>query len=87
MKNIHDAGIKHRDIRPANLVVNDDTGEVGIIDFDRAHMNISDDYARYEMEKLGCVLDAEYNNEEIYRSSSHQASSESDEIYDSESEY
>lgn len=57
LKSIHDTGVRHRDIRPANLLVNEDTGEVAIIDFDRSEMDKSKSTTRQEKAKLESILD------------------------------
>ncbi|KAG6916560.1 hypothetical protein DXG01_006386 [Tephrocybe rancida] len=56
LESIHAAGVRHRDIRGANLVVNDD-GVVNIIDFDRASLNSSRETMQREMQHLISMLD------------------------------
>ncbi|KAF5386089.1 hypothetical protein D9615_002184 [Tricholomella constricta] len=58
MKSIHDAGVRHRDIRPDNLVVNDD-GIVSIIDFDRTIMDSSEGSRKRELEHIMELLNGE----------------------------
>lgn len=65
LESIHSAGVRHRDLRPPNLVVNDNTGEVAIIDFDRAHLDLTDDAASFEVNKLEDVLDGEWFDDEV----------------------
>jgi serine/threonine protein kinase len=59
MKTIHKAGVRHRDIRPYNLLVND-TDEVTIIDFDRAVLETRTDVKRAEYNMLKKLLDGNY---------------------------
>ncbi|KAG6888569.1 hypothetical protein C0995_007358 [Termitomyces sp. Mi166 len=56
---IHAAGVRHRDIRGANLVVNED-GNVNIIDFDRASLKSRKRTIQLEMEHLISVLDGDH---------------------------
>jgi serine/threonine protein kinase len=59
MKTIHKAGVRHRDIRPYNLLVND-TNKVTIIDFDRAVVDTRTDVKRAEYNMLKKLLDGNY---------------------------
>lgn len=69
MKDIHAAGVRHRDLRPENLLVNPDNGEVFIIDFDRAIIGRSSENAlRAEFEDLEDVLDGEPYEPSVFHS-------------------
>jgi serine/threonine protein kinase len=59
MKTIHKAGVRHRDIRPYNLLVND-ANEVTIVDFDRAVLDARTDVKRAEYNMLKKLLDGNY---------------------------
>lgn len=59
MKTIHKAGVRHRDIRPYNLLVND-ADEVSIIDFDRAVFEARKNLQRREYKMLESLLDGNY---------------------------
>ncbi|KAL4260276.1 Protein kinase domain-containing protein [Pleurotus pulmonarius] len=59
MKGIHDANVCHRDIRPENLVVNA-SGDVCIIDFDRADLTSSIGARKREYEHLRNLLEGDY---------------------------
>ncbi|KAG6815388.1 hypothetical protein H0H87_002331 [Tephrocybe sp. NHM501043] len=58
LQSIHAAGVRHRDIRAPNLVVNDH-GVVSIIDFDRATLNSREETMQREMNHLLSTLDGE----------------------------
>ncbi|KAG5640223.1 hypothetical protein DXG03_009771 [Asterophora parasitica] len=58
LKSIHAAGVRHRDIRPENMVINEE-GVVSIIDFDKAQMNASQRSMDAEREYLLWVLDTD----------------------------
>ncbi|KAG6909491.1 hypothetical protein DXG01_017213 [Tephrocybe rancida] len=60
LESIHAAGVRHRDIRGDNLVVNND-GVVNIIDFDRASMKSRQKTMQREMEHLVATLDGDYS--------------------------
>ncbi|KAG6908551.1 hypothetical protein DXG01_004184 [Tephrocybe rancida] len=59
MTEIHRAGVRHRDLRPENLMLaaND---EVAIIDFDKAELNPSEGSRQREMHHLRMLLDGHY---------------------------
>ena len=59
MKEIHHAGVCHRDIRPENLLVNAD-GAVCIIDFDKADLTSSVGARKREYEHLDNLLAGSY---------------------------
>ncbi|KAG6856564.1 hypothetical protein H0H87_003064, partial [Tephrocybe sp. NHM501043] len=59
LKSIHAAGVRHRDIRGDNLVVNED-GVVNIIDFDRASLKSREQTMQSEMEHLISTLDGDH---------------------------
>lgn len=59
MKEIHHAGVCHRDIRPENLLVNAD-GAVCIIDFDKADLTSSVGARKREYEHLDDLLAGSY---------------------------
>lgn len=69
LQSIHNAGVRHRDIRPPNLLVNTD-GTVSIIDFDRATLNFSEIANQREMYNLECILDGEEYRDSVSRSPS-----------------
>lgn len=56
MKNIHAAGVRHQDIRPPNLLI-DDAGNATILDFDRADLNSSLGARSREYARLVHLLD------------------------------
>ncbi|KAG5729923.1 Negative regulator of sexual conjugation and meiosis [Termitomyces sp. T112] len=56
MSNIHDAGVRHCDLRPENLMLADDD-TVTIIDFDQATINPSTEAKKREIHLLGDLLE------------------------------
>lgn len=56
---IHAAGVRHRDIRPENLMFTDDD-QVAIIDFDMAELDPSEGAKRREMRHMLKLLDGTY---------------------------
>ncbi|KAG5651123.1 hypothetical protein H0H81_009775 [Sphagnurus paluster] len=56
---IHEAGVRHRDIRPENLTLIDEDG-AAIIDFDMAELNPSDGAKRREMRHMTNLLNGSY---------------------------
>lgn len=56
---IHEAGVIHRDIRPPNLLVNQD-GRVFVIDFDKAKLCDNESKFASECRDLRCLLDGHY---------------------------
>jgi serine/threonine protein kinase len=59
MQKIHDAGVRHNDLSPSNLLVND-AGQVTIVDFDRADLISSKGARRRELARLADTLDGKY---------------------------
>lgn len=59
MTDIHRAGVRHRDIRPENLTV-DDHGRVFIIDFDMAEVSPTEGARSRELLHLTELLDGDY---------------------------
>lgn len=60
MTEIHQAGVRHYDIRPENLMM-DDKGRATIIDFDMAKVQAGKRSRRREFEHLCRLLDGHYN--------------------------
>ncbi|KAG6816552.1 hypothetical protein H0H87_005259 [Tephrocybe sp. NHM501043] len=58
MRDIHEAGVRHRDIRPDNLVISDD-GISSIIDFDIARISVSESSRKREYDYLVDLLNGE----------------------------
>ncbi|KAF8074526.1 hypothetical protein FPV67DRAFT_585531 [Lyophyllum atratum] len=56
---IHEAGVRHRDIRPENLMLSDD-GHVAFIDFDMAELRPTEGAMRREMRHITDMLDGSY---------------------------
>lgn len=48
---IHKAGVRHRDLRPENMTI-DNEGNVSIIDFDRADMNVGEEAQERERQHM-----------------------------------
>ncbi|KAF9022681.1 hypothetical protein BDZ89DRAFT_1163128 [Hymenopellis radicata] len=59
LKNIHSAGVLHRDLRSWNMMYNGH-GEVFIIDFDRASFKASEEDLAREFERLARFLEGEF---------------------------
>lgn len=59
MKDIHHSGVRHRDIRPENLTI-DDEGKAFIIDFDRAELDPTEATKARELIHLTALLDGSY---------------------------
>lgn len=59
MTSIHDAGVRHNDIRPDNLLANSDD-KVTIIDFDRAILKATKGQRQREYANLERLLDGDY---------------------------
>ncbi|GLB43209.1 hypothetical protein LshimejAT787_1301100 [Lyophyllum shimeji] len=60
LESIHDAGVRHRDIRAENLLV-DDSGVVSIVDFDQAVLNASERSREAELKHLLSLLDGDFS--------------------------
>lgn len=60
MKSIHEVGVRHNDLRPPNLLVNE-ANEVTILDFDQADLHSADGAKERELGKLIRVLDGHYS--------------------------
>ncbi|KAG6902256.1 hypothetical protein C0995_002628 [Termitomyces sp. Mi166 len=58
-RSIHDAGVRHRDLRLENLTIKSN-GDPCIIDFDRAEMEADERSLEHEKEKLQNILDGRY---------------------------
>ncbi|KAG6901628.1 hypothetical protein C0995_009796 [Termitomyces sp. Mi166 len=65
---IHQAGVRHRDIRSENLTIADND-EVAFIDFDRAELDPSETDKQREVEALNDFLNGGYGDEGSYVSS------------------
>ncbi|KIM39090.1 hypothetical protein M413DRAFT_29658 [Hebeloma cylindrosporum] len=76
MASIHRAGVRHFDLRPNNLLVND-KGETFIIDFDQSQLNPRPQAISQEMACLEHVLDGK-DNEDFYSPLPNSHHSESD---------
>lgn len=60
MKEIHEAGVRHYDIRPENLMM-DDEGRATIIDFDMAKVKAGRRSRQREFKHLCYLLDGSYD--------------------------
>ncbi len=60
MAEIHQAGVRHYDIRPENLMM-DGKGRATIIDFDMAKVQAGKELRQREFEHLCCLLDGHYH--------------------------
>ena len=60
MTEIHSAGVRHYDIRPENLMM-DDKGRTTIVDFDMAKVGAGKWSRKREFEHLCSLLDGEYD--------------------------
>lgn len=58
IQSIHDAGVRHRDIRPHNMLVNGP--DVYLIDFDRAQMVATQQGKENEMARLNRLFEGDY---------------------------
>jgi serine/threonine protein kinase len=67
LQDIHRAGVRHRDIRPENLLVND-AGDAVIIDFDKATLRPTKEAQNREAAILTQLLDGKYYGPDIYLS-------------------
>ncbi|KAF8954477.1 hypothetical protein BDZ97DRAFT_1864931 [Flammula alnicola] len=65
MKSIHGAGVRHKDIRSDNILVNADN-EVFIIDFDRAELGASPNALGRELLCMKHILDAKGDTDSYY---------------------
>ncbi|KAG6902031.1 hypothetical protein C0995_005364 [Termitomyces sp. Mi166 len=59
LSSIHDAGVRHRDLRIENLTINHE-GNPYIIDFDRAALGANESSLQREYEEFTDLLDGEY---------------------------
>ncbi|RDB19004.1 hypothetical protein Hypma_014301 [Hypsizygus marmoreus] len=59
MKAVHDAGVRHNDVRLPNLLL-DDAGKVAILDFDRADLDSAEGQRKRELGRLADLLDGAY---------------------------
>jgi len=76
MASIHRAGIRHFDLRPANLLINE-KGETYIIDFDRAQLNPRPQAISREMACLKHALEGK-EDEDFYSPPPNSYDSDSD---------
>ena len=60
MTEIHEAGVRHYDIRPENLMM-DDEGRASIIDFDMAKIKAGKRSRQREFAHLCALLDGDYD--------------------------
>ena len=60
MTEIHEAGVRHYDIRPENLMM-DDEGRTSIIDFDMAKIKAGKRSRQREFAHLCSLLDGDYD--------------------------
>ena len=60
MTEIHEAGVRHYDIRPENLMM-DDEGHASIIDFDMAKIKAGKRSRQREFAHLCSLLDGDYD--------------------------
>jgi serine/threonine protein kinase len=67
LQDIHQAGVRHHDIRPENFLVND-AGDVAIIDFDKAELGPTKGAKNRETVKLAQLLDGQYYGPDRYPS-------------------
>ncbi|KIM39104.1 hypothetical protein M413DRAFT_236022 [Hebeloma cylindrosporum] len=77
MASIHRAGVRHFDLRPNNLLINEE-GETFIIDFDRAQLNPRPQAISREVACLKHVLDGKEDDEDFYSAPPNSYHSESD---------
>ena len=59
LRSIHKAGVRHRDIRPQNIVINSNN-QVSIIDFDCADLNPSPKKIQEEDKRMEDLLNGRY---------------------------
>ena len=59
LQRLHNAGVRHNDIRPENLLISTE-GQVSIIDLDRADFNVAESLLEQELRQLDEVLDGWY---------------------------
>ena len=72
LQSIHSAGVHHGDIRYHNLLIKD-SGEVTIIDFDRAQRDATESSRREEYHKLRRLLDDRVDDSKLVVKSRSQA--------------
>ncbi|KAF7298924.1 Protein kinase domain-containing protein [Mycena indigotica] len=61
LQNVHRAGVRHHDIRAANLMINA-AGEACIADFDRARLNSTEAKKEWEMDILQELMEGIHHN-------------------------
>ena len=59
LRSIHKAGVRHRDIRPQNIVININN-KISIIDFDCADLNPSSQKIQEEDQRMDELLNGRY---------------------------
>ena len=77
LSDIHRAGVRHYDIRPMNLLINDE-GKATIIDFDMAKMGAGRHSRKREFDELRLLLQGSYCPPNEYRSVTTTQSSRAD---------
>ncbi|KAJ7664002.1 hypothetical protein DFH06DRAFT_1471111 [Mycena polygramma] len=66
LDDIHKAGVRHRDMRPPNLLLNDD-GEAAIIDFDQAELDPPEIGLKRELFRLTQLLEGNFTDADSVR--------------------
>ena len=61
LRKLHQAGVRHHDIRADNLLINSQN-EVFIIDLDRADFEVSQENTDHEMDCLDDLLEGRYRD-------------------------
>ncbi|KAJ3503836.1 hypothetical protein NLJ89_g8254 [Agrocybe chaxingu] len=69
MNSLHEAGIRHRDIRADNMVVHPVTHQVSLIDFDCADEKLMQKTLAKEIQCMNDILDRSYEGQRYYSAS------------------
>ncbi|CAA7265524.1 unnamed protein product [Cyclocybe aegerita] len=69
MNSLHEAGIRHRDIRADNMVIHPVTHQVSLIDFDCADDKLTQKTLANEIQCMNDILDRSYEGQRYYSAS------------------